>query len=455
MVGFVLLLNHWQDHAHLHDVVNGSQGQQRNQALLADLDFRGRLVESGADLLLLEQPGINEQLVEEVPLGIILETYPLFRLRHAQVVRAGQSDRGPSFVHAVGKPFFAIDVYPHHPIDCVEGSDGSLVLVSDGSARVARVRLAVCSPPTDAGRIIQQIQAQLREARQVRVELGQGIHGFQDLAGDFLRQSPICLHALHARPEDSAGRFLRSTFVLQTPLHGAEIIGGRRHPAHDPPFVDLDRDRRGRGRAPNRAGRAGRGSFPGRQRHGASLLHLRRGLAGTLPGPDVELRADGQALLVLLPVEVEVPLSGSELLALRQADDIESCMLRVSDAKSHFVDAVHGVQARVPITLDIVLDGISVHFGILHEVQGLPRHRQAQSLLQGFPAPSLPMLRVDAILYGERWSTISKIIQVHVDPREFSQRHLLPLHGLSVVHELHSRKKSVVHPENLSDEPDL
>mmetsp|Transcript_11808 Transcript_11808/g.29717 ORF Transcript_11808/g.29717 Transcript_11808/m.29717 type:complete len:233 (+) Transcript_11808:436-1134(+) len=133
-VRFVLLLHHWKKDVHLHDVVDGGQGEQRLEALLIHLDLCCRL-EKGARFLLLQKSSIHEESPEEIPLCILHEVDPLVCLRHSDVVLVSDAEGLPVVVHTIGEAFLSVNVQAHHPIDGKEGANGPLVLIADGSPR--------------------------------------------------------------------------------------------------------------------------------------------------------------------------------------------------------------------------------------------------------------------------------------------------------------------------------
>mmetsp|Transcript_88523 Transcript_88523/g.229696 ORF Transcript_88523/g.229696 Transcript_88523/m.229696 type:complete len:270 (+) Transcript_88523:1078-1887(+) len=268
------------------------------------------------------------------------------------------------------------------------------------------------------------------------VELRERVLRIQHLVGHLLRQRPVRLHVLHARPQQAARRLL-VLFLRHRGLHASQDLRRRRrqrHAADQPRLV--------------------RGLLVGG--HGHNLRSRDAGLRGITvrragPSPDVKLRADGQAVVVLLAVEVEVALGRGELLPLRQADDLDARVLRVSDPEGHLVDAVKCVQARVAVTLHVVLGGVSVALRVLHEVLRLPRQGQTEPLLERLLAPDLPILGVRAVLRVELLAALLELRVGGVRPDELAERDLLTLHGLPVVHELHAREEGVVHTKDLGN----
>mmetsp|Transcript_49770 Transcript_49770/g.160907 ORF Transcript_49770/g.160907 Transcript_49770/m.160907 type:complete len:434 (+) Transcript_49770:1637-2938(+) len=266
----------------------------------------------------------------------------------------------------------------------------------------------------------------------------QGVLGVGDLGGNLLRQDPIRLQVQHARPQNGAGRLLRQR-LGEALLHRGQDVGrgrGQRHPTDQPHILLLLRDDNlddGRFLADSRGG------------------HLRL----PTPRPNVELRADGQAVLVALVVEVEVALGRRELLTRWQADGRHTGVRWVPDVEGNLVDAVHGVEAWVPIALHVVLDRIPVNLRVLHQVLGLPRERQAQALLEGLLAGTPPVLRVLAVLIRELLGAVLHGGVGDHQPRQLAQGHLLTLHSLAVVHELHAGEEAVVHTEDLGNQFDL
>mmetsp|Transcript_12755 Transcript_12755/g.41245 ORF Transcript_12755/g.41245 Transcript_12755/m.41245 type:complete len:408 (+) Transcript_12755:1447-2670(+) len=376
-----------------------------------------------------------------------MEFPPLRRLRDTRVVVCEVGDRPPVLADAVREAVLAIEVQAHHPVDGEEGADCPLKLVTDGAAggyRVARADLA----HVQGAPLVEEVEVQLREADEVVVELLQRIPWIQDARRNGSGPDPVGGQPVHAGPEHAARRIRVPLAAVQPLLHGRETLCGRRgkrHPPDQQQILEI--------RIHQLLLLGGLRSRRHRLRHRGVLADLL--FLHAAPCPDVELRAYGQAMVVLLPVEVEITLCGSELLALWQADHLHSRMQRVGDPEGHLVYAVHRVQARVAIALHIVFDNVLIAVLLLNQVQVLPRRREPQAFVQRRSTACSPILREGADFRSQVVGTRVQVLGRGLQPRELSQRHLLSLDGLPVVHELHSGEERVVHTEDLSDQPDL
>mmetsp|Transcript_22917 Transcript_22917/g.48727 ORF Transcript_22917/g.48727 Transcript_22917/m.48727 type:complete len:206 (-) Transcript_22917:1648-2265(-) len=153
MVRLMLRLTFRQNQGHLHDIVDGGECEQGDQALLVDHQLFFRL-EDVSSASLLKQTGIDEEFLEKLPLRIVFEVESLVRLGHSDVGGCCNLKWSPLIIDTKRKSVPAIRVQSKKPVDCKESSDCPLILIADGTARANR---AAAVRPTGILRL-EQIQ---------------------------------------------------------------------------------------------------------------------------------------------------------------------------------------------------------------------------------------------------------------------------------------------------------
>mmetsp|Transcript_4236 Transcript_4236/g.12011 ORF Transcript_4236/g.12011 Transcript_4236/m.12011 type:complete len:559 (+) Transcript_4236:919-2595(+) len=418
--------NNWAILVHLHDVVDRRQGEQGHEAHFAHGD---------AAALLPHQTGVDQQPREVVPPALLPERQPLVGRAQLPPLGGLRPHRHPVLVHAEGEAVLAVHVEPHEPVDGEEGPHRPLVLVPNRAARICVLRLGT---PALA---VQQVQAELWEGVEVPVEVPQRVLRLRDAPRHLPHLPPVRGLALHGRAEGGAGR------AAALPGHagphlgqGLRADGRQRDPLDQHPRVAPRVHRVG-----PPAGLRGRG-LPARGGHGGA-----RRVAG--PGPDVELGANGQPVLLDLHAEVEVALGRGELLPVREANALDAGVLRLDDAEGDVVDTVQRVEPRVAVALHVVLRVVAICARVLLEMLLLPLLGEAEPLVKCSGHAGPPVLRVRAILGVDQ--VVVRHLVPHAMPGQLFQGHLPPFVGLAVVHELQPREERVVDAEDLGHEPDF
>mmetsp|Transcript_16248 Transcript_16248/g.44742 ORF Transcript_16248/g.44742 Transcript_16248/m.44742 type:complete len:441 (-) Transcript_16248:614-1936(-) len=345
----VLRLHLGQQYLQFHDVVDGREGEESDHAFLVHLVATPPLVD--------QEPRVDEQLLKVVPVTVAIEVEPLVRLEELLLRVSAGLDRLPLFVNAKAEAVLPIGCYPHHPIDGEESSHCALVLVTNGTARVDRRHLQVGGVRTV---LLEEIKVQLRESMQVLVELHQAVLRVRDAPRHLPNRGPIGLRAVQRIPE-------RCTWwpigpVMHAALHAEDSLRREQRQRHtlDEPQLNLVRDW-GRDSRRHRRWRCGCVLSPvslstrGRGAHRCCWACC--GSVGS-PRPDVQLRADGQTVLVMLGVEVEIPFCGGKLLTLWQSD--VGGVFWVHDPDGDLVDAIERAQAWVTVADHIVLRVVTV-----------------------------------------------------------------------------------------------
>mmetsp|Transcript_30329 Transcript_30329/g.100640 ORF Transcript_30329/g.100640 Transcript_30329/m.100640 type:complete len:591 (+) Transcript_30329:1063-2835(+) len=412
----MLRLHRGQQCLHLHDVVHRGQRQQRHHSRRVRLQRTVR----GPD----EKLGIEHERLELIPLAFAVELHPL--LGGIQAVLAGVgADRAVLVVHAEGEALLAIDVQAHEPIDGEESPHRPLVLVTD-SPPGARGRAAHVAERRRHDVAVEEIQIQLREDGEVRVEFGERVGGVRDAARHQRDPAPVRLPALQSHPQRRAGR----PHVCAPPMC---------------PRPDADEDLAGQRRDRHALDRVAGGGL-------GLVLHAVGGEA--LPGPEVELRANFLVGPAAVIGNLEVALGGRELLARGQAQALHARVRRVGDSEDDLVDGVATQQARVAGALHVIFYSKSVRKLVLLEVLLLPGEGEAEAVLESSLAALRPIFRVLRGLLAEL-----RVVEVELGlrrlPGQSPQRQLLAVLGGAVDRDLEPGEEHVLDAEDVGEDPDL